>query len=119
MSRLRIERHADQESEEIAVQTWCRVCGDPFLLFVPTDYIWAVDCFYELDDEILDHGCHSEAGGWGVTLRLDEVLRTVYPGHHENDEWPKPVWYEHSMSEDMPITVVSYGDERWNRNVHM
>ena len=111
LSRLRIYRADADMAAEIGVQTWCRICGDPQLLFIPTDYIWAVDYCQDINEEATYHTQHYETGGWGVALRLDEVLELVFPRHHlgngSTPHWPKPIEYTYSKGEEFKVNVVS------------
>ena len=80
--------------DEIAVKTWCRICGLPVLLEVLTDYDEAVRYFCGLDDHPMVHkSLHAEAGGWGTHWRLDEVLEKVFPLVHTDHIWPIMPWW--------------------------
>jgi hypothetical protein len=105
------KRIALEYPREVAVQTWCRMCGVPVLMQVTLDYDYALRNFYVLDDRPMTHKTiHAERGGWGVHWRLDEVLATVFPSKHLEVCWPRPAWYEHNMGEDHAISVVNPKD---------
>ena len=78
------------------VRTWCRVCGRPALVGLPTNYKSALEVAYWIDDQVMDHEDHSETGGWGVHWRLDDVLRTIFPAIHLEPIFPAPDWYPHT-----------------------
>lgn len=102
--RLRLEF-----PQTVAVQSWCRICGQPVYLEVLTDYELAKTHFYALDDQPMVHKeVHAEVGGWGIHWRLDDVLAAIFP-HHEEPCWPLPPWYEHSEANVEEITVF------WNK----
>jgi hypothetical protein len=88
------------------VRTWCRVCGQSSLVGVPLDYDRAVDVVHWIDDQIMDHEDHSEAGGWGVHWRLDDVLLAVFPGRHQETFFPIPPWYPHRRDPGIELSVL-------------
>lgn len=99
-------------NNEVLVKTWCRICGDAFTVNVPLDFEEAIDSMYVLDDMILQHAHHTEVGGWGIHLRLDEVLALVFPVEffeRGGGFFPIPEWYEHSESENYEVSVVTRG----------
>ena len=99
----------------IAVKSWCRICGIPVLLEVLDDYDDAVRHFNVLDDTPMNHkNQHAERGGWGVNWRLDDVLTTVFPRLHNEEMWPKSIWWNENhgepLAEDQAVLVLS-GEE--------
>lgn len=101
-----LEQIIEQVSCTIWVKTYCRVCGEHVYLEIPKGYQNAVELFYELDDLVEWHHGHTECGGWGFHFRFDEVLELVFPEDHIEPIWPKPDWYPHTESEDVPVRIV-------------
>ena len=106
------------------VQTWCRICSLPVMLEVMTDYDMAVRHFCHLDDTPMVHkNGHAEAGGWGISWRLDEVLLEVFPVDHMEDIWPMTPWWERQygtpMSEGELVSVLGRGELDDYRDIHM
>lgn len=89
------------------VRTWCRVCGDSTLVGVPTDYERAVEAVHWIDDQVMDHGAHGSAGGWGIHWRLDDVLKAAFPTTHWEELFPVPKWYPHRVDTmELPVLRV-------------
>jgi len=82
----------------------------PVLINVKNHYESALRYAYRLDDAIMEHHDHEDAGNWGVHWRLDEVLRLCFPSEHTEDSWPKPPWYPHGLAEEHMVTMASEGD---------
>lgn len=96
---------------KIPVLSWCRKCGLPALMEVVNDYEFAKRHFHMIDDQPMAHkNIHAERGGWGLHWRLDDVLRVVFPGQHQEDCWPKPPWYEYNESEGLVVQTLSVED---------
>jgi hypothetical protein len=93
------------------VKTFCRVCGTAMLLSVPRVYQQAVDWAYGVDDSRLDHGAHTEVGGWGLHWRLDDVLAAVFPELHTEELFPMTPWYKHRWPEE-PAALFPVGPVR-------
>lgn len=109
LARSMIERLRDiidRQEMSLWVKTWCRVCGEHILIEMPGDYASAIDLCYELDDLVEWHHGHTECGGWGIHFRFDEMLELVFPEEHLEALWPKPDWYPHFSSEDLPVRIV-------------
>ena len=101
--------------KDIAVKSWCRICGVPVLLQLVDDYERAVRYFHALDDTPMVHkGVHAEQGGWGVSWRLDDVLSVVFLREHMEEHWPMLPWWENTYGEpegeDQAILVLSPED---------
>lgn len=99
----------------VDIATYCRVCGEELTIRLPLGYTNAVEECYVIDDSITSHGSHdgqhTEAGGWGLHLRLDEVLELLFPEHREDEGfWPKPPWYEYSESENRSPYILGVVD---------
>jgi hypothetical protein len=100
---------------DVQVATYCRICAAELVIFLPIGYTAAVEECYAIDDSVTSHGSHddkhTENGGWGVHLRLDEVLELLFP-EHRNDEgfWPKPPWYEYEEGEEKRPYIVKVLD---------
>ena len=113
---LRMRQYARVRWSVFPVKTWCRVCGAPALLEVQGPYDIALRYAYRLDDAVMEHNGHEEAGNWGVHWRLDEVMRLVFPQEHTEECWPKMGWYQYGQAEDQRVVVASdedgYFDER-------
>ena len=88
------------------VRSWCRVCGQPVLVGLPSNYDRAVSVAHWIDDQIMDHDNHTETGGWGVHWRLDDVMRAVFPSLHAEDMFPIPPWYPHSVTPSIELPVL-------------
>lgn len=83
----------------------------PVLIEIKNHYESSLRYAYRLDDAVMEHHNHEEAGGWGVHWRLDEVLRLVFPRDHDVDRWPKMPWYQHSEAENNKVVVAGDGEE--------
>jgi hypothetical protein len=88
------------------VRTRCRVCGKGSLVTLPAVYSKAVDAAHWIDDQVMEHEDHTEAGGWGLHLCLDAVLRAVFPSIHLEELFPMPSWYPHHAHRDGPNIEV-------------
>jgi hypothetical protein len=102
---------AEFEASLIVVRTWCRACGEPFIVNLPPDYHGAVARLHRLDDQEMQHVDHDELGGWGVHLRFDDILDLVFPGHREVELFGVPIWYQYDInySLEAPIKILRTG----------
>lgn len=99
------------QSREIAIRSWCRICGKPVLLKISADYERAVIMAHRLDDSAMDHEDHAEVGGWGVHWRLDDVLHTAFPNRHWDELFPVPAWYPFRIDMDLPVRRIPREEE--------
>jgi len=95
--------------DEVDIQTWCRICGEPAMVTLPYNYEMAIDQMCEMDGEVSEHGYHSEEGGWGYHLRFDDILLFLFTGEHLDNGplWEKPTWYTHNENEELAVNFVS------------
>lgn len=91
------------------VQTWCRICGKPAVFVLHSSYERTRDHLLAISHQPMQHvrGGHSEWKDWGLHYRFDDVLVALFPGDHHEELWPEPPWYEHHMSVERPVRVLS------------
>ena len=95
-----------EPAPQIMVRSFCRVCGRPALVGLPSSYDMALRVVYWIDDQVMDHEEHTEAGGWGWHWRLDDVLRAAFPSLHLEDVFPMPNWYPYPVSASIELPVL-------------
>lgn len=98
-----------RRSRPIIAQAWCRICGCPATIELPTTYAAALDAAYVIDDRQATHNHHAESGGWGVHWCLDSVLLAAFPFDHTDPCFPTPSWYVHDYDDTIgqpPVKIL-------------